>query len=201
MFIRNCFLLSLALCAATASHAACSYTDVQQKGMALTNLQAALGREQMDYVKRSEEAPAELVARIDALLADATKIGQDVAALVEPQALTIKADSAMDPSLCKRYDDLLAKHAPAGYESKPITLSATTPFSCKNVNTAALWQRYGEAIQTQTALLQSGRIDKAQTITLSQKFSTFGTQMSTDPAAACATFAEIERELAAYAKK
>lgn len=200
MFTRNCFFLSLALCASTASHASCSYTDVQQKGMALTNLQAALGREQMEYVARSEEAPAALTARINALLADATKIGLDVAALVEPQALTIQADSAMDPSLCQRYDDLLAKHAPADYQSKPITLSAATPFSCDNVDTTALWQRYGDAIKAQTELFQSGRIDKAQTMALSQKFSTFGTQMSTDSAAACATFAEIEQEMAAYAK-
>jgi hypothetical protein len=194
------FLLAVVLCAPFTSQASCTYTDVQQKGMALTNLQAALSREQISYVQRSEEAPAALVERIDALLSDATKIGQEVAALVEPQALTIKADSAMEASLCKRYDDLLAKHAPEGSVSAPITLSAATPFGCDKVDTAALWQRYGDAIKAQTDLFQSGRMNKAQTMALSQKFSTFGTQMSTDPAAACATFQEIEGELAGYAK-
>ena len=120
--------------------------------------------------------------------------------LVEPQALSIKAESAMDPSLCQRYDALLAKHAPDDYESAPITLSAASPFSCDKLDSSALWKRYGEAIQAQTELLKSGRIDQAQAMALSQKFSTFGTQMSTDSAAACATFKEIEGELAGYAK-
>ena len=200
MSIRFCFLLPMILCAPNSGFASCTYTDVQQKGMALTNLQAALSREQMGYVQRSEDAPAALVARIDALLSDATKIGQEVADLVEPQALSIKADSAMDPSLCQRYDALLAKHAPDDYESAPITLSAASPFSCDKVDTSALWKRYGEAIQAQSELLKSGRIDQAQVMALSQKFSTFGTQMSTDSAAACATFKEIEGELAGYAK-
>jgi len=200
MKVVFCGVLVIAAILPAYAAARCSYTDVQQKGMEVTNLQAALGREQMSHVQAGRDVPAALSKRINALESELSPVRNALTAVVEPQALTIGADTAMDPTFCRSYEQLIAKHAPEGYTSAPIKLSAATPFGCENVDSTALWERYGVAIQAQTTLLQSGRINKAQTMALSQKFSQFGTQMSTDPAAACATFVQIESELASYEK-
>lgn len=180
--------------------AECSYGEARSKSLEVTNLQAAQGRERMTHLQQGRDLPAELEARVDALEADLKPLREAFAAMVEEQALSIQDDTLIDPKFCRRYADLLAKHAPEGYESAPITLTAATPFACEGIDSTELWQRYGEAMQAQTTLLQSGRINQTQALELSQKFSQFGTEMSTAPAAACATLQDIERDVAAYGR-
>lgn len=180
--------------------AECSYGEARSKSLEVTNLQAAQGRERMTHLQQGRDLPAELEARVDALEADLKPLRDTFSAMVEEQALSIRDDTQIDPRFCREFAALLAKHAPDGYESAPITLAAATPFACEGIDSTTLSQRYGEAMQAQTSLLQSGRIDQKQALELSQKFSQFGTEMSTAPAAACATLQDIERDVAAYGR-
>lgn len=181
-----------------AALAECTYGEARSRSLEVTNLQATQGRERMAYLQKGEDLPAELEARVEALEADLKPLRDEFTAMLEPQALSIQDDSPIDPKFCRSFEALLAKHAPEAYESAPISLSAATPFACEGIDSTTLWQRYGEAMQAQTSLLQSGRIDQAQALALSQKFSQFGTEMSTAPTAACATLQDIERDVAAY---
>ena len=181
-----------------AARAECTYGDARSKSLEVTNLQAAFGRERLTHIQQDREPPAELEARVDALEADLKPLREEFAAMLEKQALSIKDNTPVDPSFCTRYADLLKAHAPAGYTSAPITLSAATPLACKGMDSTTLWKRYGDAMQAQTTLLQSKRITQAQVLEISQKFSRFGTEMSTAPEAACATLQEIESDIAGY---
>lgn len=187
----------LALLPAIAS-AQCTYGDARSASLEVTNLQAALMRERMGLLQAGQEVPSELTARIDALEAELKPLRDAFAAAVEAQALSIQDATPMDASFCDGLGRLLQAHAPPGYTSAPITLSAASPLQCKGIDDTTLWQRYGDAMQAQVSLVQSGRVGEAEALSISQKFSLFGTQMSTDAAAACATLLEIERDLEAF---
>lgn len=192
-------VLTLALCPFSAS-TACSYADARAASLKVTHLQSGLLQQRLEFDRKGEPAPAALMTRIDSLEADLKPLRERFAAALEPQALTIQDDSPMDEGFCRDFAQLLARHTADGEQVAETTLSAATPFACEGVDDATLWQRYSDAMQAQTPLLQSGRIDQSQALALSQKFATFGTQMSTDPAAACATLKDIERDVAAYSR-
>lgn len=200
MSCHSSIAILLILSLPISASAECLYADARAGHMQVSNLQAALAREQNQHIQQGREVPVELGARIDALESELKPLRDAFTAVVEAQALSIREETPVDASFCSGFSQLLQKHAPEGYSSKPITLNAAAPLACEGMDSTELWQRYSEAMQAQMDLVQSGRVDHPQVLQLSEKFSRFGTEMTTDAGAACATLAEIERDVAALAQ-
>lgn len=174
----------------------CNYKEAQKKMMASNNVLQIYSKEQMGIIANGEQPPAELTDKINLIAKAIADNGIALSEIGDP--LKITYETKVSESICNEYDRIIATYTPKDHKNAEIIHSADTPFKCEGVSDADLWMRYGEIVKTQPELLKEGKITNSQATEISMMMGDFGTQMTTDFPAACATLIQIEEKIKSY---
>lgn len=186
----------LALVISSASHAECTYKDAQQKLMESNNILHEYKKEQMDLIKNDQPIPAELNRKLDTINEALAANGIALSEIGDPTKITY--ETKVPNAICAEYDRIITTYTPSGYVKKEIVHNTSNRFHCEGIKDTELWERYGNIIQKQPALLQAGKITDKQALEITQLMSEFGANMTTDFPAACAYFLEAESKILSY---
>lgn len=186
----------LILTASCTGYADCTYKEAQQKLMESNNILNEYKKKQLALIQNDSPIPDELNKTIDSIVEATANNGIALSEIGDP--LKITYETKVPSAICAEYDRIIATYTPKDYKKEEIILSADNQFNCKGIKDTELWQRYGELIKKQPALLQSGKMTNAQATEISLIMAEFGSKMTTDFPAACALLVDAENKVNSY---
>lgn len=187
--------LTLALISsAISANATCTYKQAQDKMMQVNNMLQVYSREIIKHRQNGQSVPAELDTKQLAITEKSAAIGILMSEAFDknPQ---IQFSDAVNEEICNGYEALLKEYAPENYQAKPIVREQQSQTS--DCSTNKLWEDYGQAIQKQQQLIESGKITKQEVdayMLLATKIGEFAT---TDLPKACQALKQFKQKLAA----
>lgn len=147
-------------------------------------------REKIAMIDKTGDSTPELEAKLLAMVEESVPIGVLLSEEFDKNENIQYAD-AVNPEICKQYDAIMNKHAPAGYKIAKVEVEATSVD--ENCTTNKLWERFGVAIQKQQKIVD--KITKAELPAYMKLQTEIGQYATTDLAQACVKLTEFENML------